>query len=296
MIYFIPKCDGSFVEEKFHFFAFGKYKLTDLKDKENLIVIKEQEEIKAINIYQVVYKNCESKHIKKCFVNGDIYLFFDAQSSEENESVVLNIFSHEIRLILGQKIKLYLDNECRCETKNFHLQYSHIEYYGKIALIFFISKRNFIIAIQDKEVIYFDYYDEINMNEKSCSVMTKKFDSLNHGCVLNVEKDKVEKYLVYLDEYEMRLKEEFCSCVFLDCARSENYKYSNQLLVESLRLEQESEIKDFLQDFDDFYPIDRKNVILTKKDVPQDILSFEIVNNNISNIQSKDLFDSSCCH
>ena len=131
-----------------------------------------------------------------------------------------------------------------------------------------------------------DYYDECNEGENEKIFMCKIGDILNHGLVFSLKGKETENYLVYLDNEELNLKNEFLPFVFLDCLKVGNYKYCNNLLCEEMKIENEKEIKDFFPQFDFYYPINNKQFILINKNTLTGIYDFEIENNKIVNIMS----------
>ena len=75
----------------------------------------------------------------------------------------------------------------------------------------------------------------------------------------------MENYLVYLDNYDLNLKEKFLPFVFLDCVLAGNFKYCNNLLCEDVKQEKDEDIKEFFPQFDWFYPLEDKTFALIKK-------------------------------
>ena len=114
--------------------------------------------------------------------------------------------------------------------------------------------------------------------------MCKKTDSLNHGEVVRVEHNKYEKYLVYLDNEDLCLKDEFIPMVFLDCVLAKNLKYCNDLLDINLKMENETQIEKFFPTFTKFVPISSKEIILINKNTLAGIFEFSIKDSRINNI------------
>ena len=82
----------------------------------------------------------------------------------------------------------------------------------------------------------------------------------------------------------MCLKEQFVSCVFLDCLKAGNYNYCNNLLGESLKQESVTNIKNFFCEFDFVYPLEENVFALIQKNTLSGIYKFEVLNSKIENI------------
>ena len=192
--------------------------------------------------------------------------------------------SKEIVVSLFEKLFISIDGVLICEEIVDNLIYSHFEIERDMCLIFFKGERNYLVVIKDDEVKFSNYYDECNISEKEKLFMCKLGDILNHGLVLSVKENDAETYLVYLDDEEMNLKQEFLPFVFLDCVKAGNYKYCNNLLCDEMKVENENEIKDFFSKFDFYYPLSKNSFALINKNTLAGIYAFEIENNKIVNI------------
>ena len=193
----------------------------------------------------------------------------------------------DIELSMSDKIVLSCCGDVIFEREVEQLNYSHFEVINGFCLIYFSGKRDFVIVLKDKEIIFSDYYDEYNVNENERLFMVRLFDSLNHGKVLRIDGKDFETYLVYLDDNDLELKRDFVSHVFLDCVKAGNLKYANNLLCDNLKMEQVNLIQKFFPDFDYFYPIGQNEFVLTNKKALAGIFEFELINDKISNINCR---------
>jgi hypothetical protein len=192
--------------------------------------------------------------------------------------------TNEIELSINAKIVLSCSGEIICERDVFDLKFSHYEIENGFCFVYFVGKRNFVVVLKDKQLIFCDFYDECNISENEKLFMVKLYDSLNHGKVLKIKNKEFENYLVYLDDNELMLKKEFIAHVFLDCVVAGNFKYANCLLCDNLHMKDESLIEKFFPEFDWFYPIGKNEFVLTNKKALSGIFEFEIVDDKISNI------------
>ena len=150
--------------------------------------------------------------------------------------------------------------------------------------LFFNGDRNFFIIIEDTKLLYSSYYDEFNNKKEEKWFMCKLHDGLNHGRVFQIGEGKVNSYTVYLDDFNLNLKERFVSHVFLDCIIAKNYAYCNYLLQEDIRLKNLQDFEKYFNDFDYFIELEEHSFALIKKNALVGIYKFEVKGNYISNI------------
>lgn len=253
----------------------------------------------------VKYKLFESE--KSCLIvsNNSNYIFDISNKCEQilevefmkdtfyfllpkNENIVslnkVKYFSGELKITLSNKLIVSYNEEVLCEKEVNNLCYSHSEIFNDFCLLFFEGQRNFIVIVKGKELCFASYYDECNKTDNEIYFMCKKIDSLNHGEVAHIADNIFDKYLVYLDNEEMCLKDEFISMVFLDCVLAKNFKYCNALLSESLRIENEKQIEEFFPEFTTFFAISAREFILINKNTLAGIFEFSILDSKINNI------------
>ena len=82
-----------------------------------------------------------------------------------------------------------------CEQIECELIYSHFEQLGGVVLIYLKGNRNFAVVLENKRVIFADYYDEINVEKETRYFMKKQRDLLNHGKVCKVENNNRRQHL-----------------------------------------------------------------------------------------------------
>ena len=246
--------------------------------------VKEQEVIFLENSYPVVIDFNNSKNLVKIHEKNNEYYFFFPQSSNTFFITKFNIQSHEVIISLSDCLNITIDGMLTFQEIVDNLKYSHYEIEKDLCLIYFEGKRNFIVVIKNLEVFVACYYDECNLEDGNKYFLSKLKDSLNHGLVVHIQTNVVEKYLVYLDEEELKLKQDFICFVFLDCVKAGNFKYCNELLNGDLKLKDEKLIKDFFPVFDYFYPLRENKFVLFKKNTLAGICEFVIEDCKVSNI------------
>ena len=219
-----------------------------------------------------------------CCCAGDIYVFLNFKQICCSAFHTFKFKNSEIAISLSENLTISVAGELLVEKQNCALRYSHFEIFNEFCLIYFLGKRNFIVVLKNKELFYADYYDKIELAENEFYFLTFLNDSLNHGKVCHISSNKSEKYLVYLDEFEMHLKPEFLPFVFLDCLLANNFKYCNALLTDGLKQNQPKEIANFFCEFDRFYPLNNLTFAVIKKDDVVGIYKFELEKDKIANI------------
>ncbi|MBO5954355.1 MAG: hypothetical protein J6Q13_00115 [Clostridia bacterium] len=226
--------------------------------------------------------NLNTQNVLKVDFQGDYYHLLFSTQYNPYFSTHFKFNNREVIVNLSSELKITIEGECICDKVVENLNFSHFEIFGDVCLIYFSGQRNFVVVIKDKECGFANYYDECNISENEKYFMYKLKDSLNHGRVCEIKNNQVNSYLVYLDEEELNLKEDFISNVFLDCIMARNNIYCKHLLSDEL--EQVENINQFFSEFDNYFCIERNTFILTKKNTLSGIFKFVVENNKISNI------------
>lgn len=280
MNYLISRFDCC-INNKIEILKNVKYKLSDIKD--NYLIFGRQNEI-PMNI-NFAYQN---KYVLKIEYNSNCYhVLFPTKVSNVNFFIVkhLNINYY---IALSNQINICTDKENILNVDVSDINYSHHETMGNILLIYFLGKRNFVVILQNQEVKVASYYDEFNQLENEKLFLCKLKDCLNHGKVFRVKNNFLDKYLVYLDDYELNLKPRFLFFTFLDCLLAENYKYCNELLIEDIKQKESKNIKNFFPEFDFYFEMENNVFALIKKDTLTGIFKFESNNLKVTNIIAVD--------
>lgn len=258
--------------------ANAKYKINDMNIKSGLIVDKQNHTSYVLDFHQA------NRNIIKVNMGVNNYYFLFKVCHNEFFTTNIDYQSKKISISLFSKLFITINGVLKCEQNVENLIYSHFEIENDFCFVYFKGERNFVVVIKDDEVCFSNYYDECNITENEKLFMCKLNDALNHGLVFNVKGKESETYLVYLDNEELNLKNEFLPFVFLDCVKAGNFKYCNNLLCDEMKIENENEIKNFFSEFDFYYPIEKNKFVLTNKNTLAGIYAFDIENNKISNI------------
>ena len=220
-------------------------------------------------------------NILKVDVALDTYFFLLPTRKVCGDIVEINYKEKRFLISLVDGLKITESGRGICWENVDNLKYSYYEEVGNVLLIYFEGIRNFLVAIKNGELEFSGFIDECNVKDDEKYFMTKLYDSLNHGRVFHIGKNVCEKYLVYLDENELLLKDEFLPFVFLDCVMAKNYNYAKNLTNLDLTNEQAFS---FFPPFDFFYPVTANCIVLLNKNTLAGIYSFEIKNSKIENI------------
>ena len=254
----------------------AKYKI--LEDDKNLMVVFSKSQylpfvfnlnFKCDNILQLTYKS-DNYYILFPTVLNDISF---NQFKFKNQDVSVSLF---------KTLTVSIDGECISEENVENIKFSHYEIEGDLCLIYFCGKRNYLIVLKNREIIFSNYYDECNIGENEKYFMCKLKDCLNHGVVCEIKDKNCLTYLVYLDNEEMNLKKEFVANVFLDCVLAGNKTYCKNLMCEELK--SCDNINEFFPEFDFYFQLEENIFALTKKNTLAGIFQFEITNKLIANI------------
>ena len=267
-----------FGEKQIEIKANAKYKLSDLLQEE-LIVFPVSSGIPFLFCLKRT-----SKNVLKVKSGNDIYFFLFPNLNNESMVTEFNYGAKRVFVSVSNKINISINGELVCEKNVENLKYSHFEILGELCLIYFEGERNYLVVLKEKTLCFANYYDEYNLANNEKYFMTKLNDSLNHGLVCHIKDKKFDSYLVYLDDEDLCLKDEFIPFVFLDCVKAKNYLYANFLLSEELKLEETKQVAEFFPDFDWFYPIENNKFILINKNTLAGVFEFVVDNNKISNI------------
>lgn len=282
MIYLVSKFHCLMLGEKqIEILPNVKYKVSDAS-KENCIFLGYKNE--APVILNFVHPECGSNSVVHVREGIDDYFFLMPHYNTNNFYTNFKYSNKDIQLNLNEELVIYVGNEMVLSRAVEGIIFSHYEVIGDLCVIYFSGARDYVVILNGAEVCAADYYDEINVSESEIFFMCRKHDVLNHGRVYHIKDKKFDTYLVYLDDEELNLKDEFLACTFLDCLLNRNLKYCNELLDENIRQENENNILDFFDEFDDYYPIDENKILLFKKNTLAGICNFEISTHKISNI------------
>lgn len=279
MNYLISTFNGYIFSNKiFEVFSFVKYKF-DLKENEKAIAFLKDNS----NPFVLDLKN-QCENVLKVRVGFDNFYFLFSNSCSNFFSTSFNFKNKTISISLSSKLMISIDGMLKCSENVDNLSYSHFELLNDLCLIYFTGKRDYVVIFKEDELCFASYYDECNIKDNEKYFMCKLNDSLNHGKVCEIKDKEVNSYLVYLDNEELNLKEEFLPLVFIDCVKAGNFKYCNALLSDNLKMKNEKDIKTFFPEFDLCYPTDERKIILINKNTLAGIYAFEVQNNLIINI------------
>lgn len=267
-------------EEKFELLPNVKYCVENVDNHSQIFYGFSGEIPTCVNFAQIEScKNLISVNFEK-----DKYYFLSANKYVEPQYSNFKILSMEISVVVASSLYISINGECVVEKQAIdYLKYSHYEQFGDYILMYFVGSRNFVVILKGKEIQFAEFYDEANVTKEERYFMCKLNDILNHGKVAHVKPKQFEEYIVYLDENELKMKNEFVHLVFLDCLLAENLKYCNFLLCEDIKQKDEKGIKKFFPQFDDYYAVDN-GAILFKKNTLVGVFKFEVNELKIQNI------------
>ena len=293
MIYIVPNANCVCLNNGARLFKGVKFQQSEV---ENLAMVFVAENCfpLTLNLYEIcnnfvngrANKTWHSGLVQKnvCVFGGNVFVFLNFVPICNFAIHTFKFKNREVAISLGKSITISVEGETLVEMPNFNLTYSKFETFNEFCFIYFLGERNFVAILKGQQLFYANYYDKLELLPNEYYFLTYLKDSLNHGKVCYVGANKSEIYLVYLDENELRLKNEFLPCVFLDCLKAENFKYCNALLSSELRQNDPCQIANFFCEFDCFYPLENLTFALIKKDAVAGIYTFEIENGKICNI------------
>lgn len=223
---------------------------------------------------ECVYYNLQaSKNITTFKSNGNYYHYIRAPRkyfySYQFESLGLNVCVEKV-----DNIVISVDNKIIYET-SCDLVFLKHETFKDVCLLFFKGDQEFLVAFDKTELLFAGILDEVKETESERYYLTKLRDSLNHGKVLHIG-ETCENYLVYLDDLDLCLRDEFAPQVFLDCVKCGNFKYANNLLSADLKQQNVENIGKFFLSFDDYLDLGNLYFALIKKNTLVGVFSFEI--------------------
>lgn len=272
MNYLVSRCNC--VCDEMEIVSGARYEITELEKVST---------IKAFGkVYEIDFLNANNSVVKFSY-NHDSYFLLNLEKGNDNFSCSILNEKNIISIYISSIIKISINGKVH-EISAQGIEYSSYEIFNKIMLIYFSGERNFVVVIKGEEIVDYSYYDECNIDDKERYFMCKLHDSLNHGKVIHIFEEKVENYLVYLDENDLCLKKEFIASVFIDCLLASNFKYCNNLLCESLKQKDESNIKNFFCEFDYALNLEENVFATLKKNTLAGIYKFEVDNVSIVNI------------
>lgn len=263
-------------DEKYHILRNVKYRI-DRTQNSTYIVYGINGELPYIFDFE------SHDNVLKIECNGDTYFYLSANCVDPFTTLI-KFESRMVNVTLGAKLSIVIDGEKVCDERVNYIEYSHFEIRRNYLVIYFKGKRDYVVIIRDKILLTASYYDEINIVDGELIFMMKCHDSLNHGKVYYLKKNyEYDSYLVYLDNNEMHLKDDFLPFVFLDAIMVGNLKYANKLLDASIQQEDEKNVQEFFIDFNNYIVMDNAFALINKNTLAG-IYTFEIDNNKISNI------------
>lgn len=266
-----------------------KYLFKDIENKVALVFGYNDEIPYVINFYELSSESKNHSHVLLIENGGDRYFILFPKYYLSPYFTMIKFLGMNISLTLSDKLYIYADDGLVCAENVDKIVYSHHAIKKDFLIIYFTGERNYVVIINKyKELLCAYYYDEFNENENETYFMGRIYDSLNHGQVNKIDNNKNshEHYLVYLDNYELKLKSDFVCHIFLDCVKAGNFKYANSLLHKDIKLKSEEDINKFFPFFDDFIALSESSnsFALIKKNTLAGIYKFEITDLEISNI------------
>lgn len=228
--------------------------------------------------------NLANKNLLKVEYNNDNYFILRPTKIQDVTFTTIKHLNVVFNITISSTLSICTDKENLLNLEIENLQYSHFEVIGNILLIYFLGVRNFVVIIQNSQVLIASYFDEYNEKDNEKIFMVKLKDVLNHGRVFKVKDKEYQQYLVYLDDNELNLNSRFLGFVFLDCLLAKNYKYCNNLLCENIKQKKEETISNFFPEFDYYFEVDINEFVLLNKNALAGIYKFETNNLVIENI------------
>jgi len=279
MRYIIPLCDCVLWSDKGVVLNKNVQYLCENVDNKNFIIGKNNEVPFSFNFSDT--SKADIPHVK---YKSHEYYFLKSQKICNKGFYQFKYQNKQVSIALFENLIVSVDGETLINQEVEDIKYSHFEVKNQICYIYFSGRRNYVVVLYGSEVKISTYYDEANISENEIYFMCKQFDVLNHGKVFYIKDKTFEEYLVYLDDNELNLKQNFVGCVFLDCVKVGNLTYANNLLSEELKQTNVENILKFFVEFDYFFPINENEFILLKKNTLAGIYSFEISDMKIINI------------
>lgn len=223
-------------------------------------------------------------NVENYILGNDNFIFLHLNKLVEPVFTSFKCGNKNFSLCVGSELNVAIDGENLLTKKlDTDIKYTHYEKIGDFNLLYFEGLRSFVLIEQNGQIKFADYYDEFNNSNDEKIYMKKQNDLLNHGKVVTLKDNKFETYLVYLDDNELNMKQEFTSLVFMDCFIAGNLKYCNELLNDNIKQKDHVLISGFFEEFDFYIPF--KDIVFTfKKNTLSGVYKFEVINNKIDNI------------
>ncbi len=283
MKYLMSKFPCTIVGEKYiHLEDNVRYEIKNLDDEYNLVFGDNGELTKCVNLKNDFSQS--SEYILKFNYKNDTFIILYPQLLQASTLDMIKALGKNYIISLSNTLNISVEGENILDCNVQKITYSHYEVRGDYIIFYFKGIRNYVVIVKDKEICCADYYDEINVSENEIYFMSRLFDSINHGRVYLIKDKKFDTYLIYLDEEDMNLKNEFVVCVFLDALLAKNFNYCNAMLSQDIRQTEAKDIIDFFPKFDDYFPINSQAVALIEKNTLAGIFEFQTINDKIENI------------
>lgn len=285
MNYLISNCDCNICDiPNISIKANVPYKVEDVENKICCCVANNAEPL-YVNFYES-YSHFATSNYKNltCFEwKSDRYLFLTFHNFEGCDLRSFEFSGKQISVMCSKNIVVNMGEKQLVNMNVKDIKFSHYETDKDNCYIFFVGKRNFLVAFNKDKLLWADYYDEYNSDKEERQILKHLNDGLNQGKVLSVKAGETETYLVYIDDYEMNLKPDFIALIFMDCVVAGNFKYCVNLVEKSLGFD-EKMAKQFFPEFDSYFPLNSTTIALIKKNALVGICEFEIVDDKIVNI------------
>ncbi len=275
MKYIVPLFDGFLYDGTIKEFCCGcKY---IIKSYNNACLIFD----KQLNFQSLLDLTKPNENLLCVPINADMYCFLFRSPKGCGDIADISFKGKHFLVSLIKGIKITESGNVVCDLDVDNVEYSQYEEMGNMMLVYFKGIRNYIIVLKDSVVEFCGYIDEFNIKEDERYFLERQYDSINHGRVCHISKGSCEKYLVYLDDNALNIKEEFVATVFLDCVKVKNFGYARQLT--NIDFDEDAAFS-FFPEFDFFYPITSKKVVLINKNALAGIFEFDIKDCKIDNI------------
>lgn len=223
---------------------------------------------------------------KKCSFNysGNSYYILAPSYANKVYLTTIKYQNKQVQVAIGSNLCVTIDGELLLDKQVGNIEYIQHQLINNHLIIYFTGDRAFFIIIKDNKLLAADFYDELNCEKEDVFFLKRLHDSINHGKVFCITSKGFDEYLVYLDNYDLNLKEELLPAIMLDLVRAKNYVYAKSLLKNEMQPKQAEDIGKFFLDYDDYLPITNTEFCLLKNDTFVGIVKFEIVDNKIKNI------------
>ncbi len=237
-----------------------------------------------INFYEIFSFVATYQYVNLISFKQDKICFLNFPFNNEQDFRSFEFLNNPVNVFIDKKLIINFKDKQLVNIEIDNLAFDRFYVDEDICFIYFKGTRQFLVCFDKDKLIWADFFDEYNSAKGEKQFLKHLHDGLNHGRVLSLKEGKSDKYLVYLDDFEMNLKPEFVALVFMDCFAAGNFNYCVNLLDKSIAPQNAKDIKNFLPEFDRFFPFGEKVVVLFKKNALVGICEFEIVEDKIVNI------------